>query len=237
MTEEVGATFGWGMFNCDLAARMLGEAAAQTYAVTGEVIPSDVPGALSMGVRQPAGVVVGMAPWNAPVILSTRSRGDAAGLRQHRRAEGLGEVPAHARRRRARDRRRRAPGGRDQLRRPFRRRRPGGRRRADRPSRGAAGELHGLHARGPDRRRQVRRAAQALPARARRQGAPGRAGRRRPRRGRRRGELRRVHELRPDLHVDGADRRRPRPSPASSGRSSPRGRRSWCAAIRATRAR
>ena len=73
MTEEVGGTFGWGMFNCDLAARMLREAAAQTYSVTGEVIPSDVPGALSMGVRQPAGVVVGMAPWNAPVILSTRA--------------------------------------------------------------------------------------------------------------------------------------------------------------------
>ena len=73
MTEEVGGTFGWGMFNCDLASRMLREAAAQTYAVTGEVIPSDVPGALSMGVRQPVGVVVGMAPWNAPVILSTRA--------------------------------------------------------------------------------------------------------------------------------------------------------------------
>jgi acyl-CoA reductase-like NAD-dependent aldehyde dehydrogenase len=73
MTEEVGGTFGWGMFNCDLAARMLREAAAQTYAVTGEVIPSDVPGNLAMGVRQPAGVVVGMAPWNAPVILATRA--------------------------------------------------------------------------------------------------------------------------------------------------------------------
>jgi benzaldehyde dehydrogenase (NAD) len=73
MTEEVGGTFGWGMFNCDLASRMLREAAAQTYSVTGEVIPSDVPGALSMGVRQPAGVVVGMAPWNAPVILATRA--------------------------------------------------------------------------------------------------------------------------------------------------------------------
>src|SRR5919202_5381540 len=73
MTEEVGGTFGWGMFNCDLASRMLREAAAQTYAVTGEVIPSDVPGALAMGVRQPAGVVVGMAPWNAPVILATRA--------------------------------------------------------------------------------------------------------------------------------------------------------------------
>jgi acyl-CoA reductase-like NAD-dependent aldehyde dehydrogenase len=73
MTEEVGGTFGWGMFNCDLASRMLREAAAQTYAVTGEVIPSDVPGSLAMGVRQPAGVVVGMAPWNAPVILATRA--------------------------------------------------------------------------------------------------------------------------------------------------------------------
>ncbi|MDQ4025900.1 MAG: aldehyde dehydrogenase [Actinomycetota bacterium] len=73
MTEEVGGTFGWGMFNCDLASRMLREAAAQAYSVVGEVIPSDVPGALAMGVRQPAGVVVGMAPWNAPVILSTRA--------------------------------------------------------------------------------------------------------------------------------------------------------------------
>jgi acyl-CoA reductase-like NAD-dependent aldehyde dehydrogenase len=73
MTEEVGGTFGWGMFNCGLASNMLREAAAQAYAVVGEVIPSDVPGALSMGVRVPAGVVVGMAPWNAPVILSTRA--------------------------------------------------------------------------------------------------------------------------------------------------------------------
>ena len=73
MTEETGGTFGWGMFNCQLAAGMLGEAAAQTTAVRGEVIPSDVPGLLAMGVRQPAGVVVGIAPWNAPVILGTRA--------------------------------------------------------------------------------------------------------------------------------------------------------------------
>ena len=73
MTEEVGGTFGWGMFNCDLASRMLREAAAQAYSVVGEVIPSDVPGSLALGVRQPAGVVVGMAPWNAPVILGTRA--------------------------------------------------------------------------------------------------------------------------------------------------------------------
>src|SRR5215211_5458714 len=73
MTRETGATFGWGMFNCTLAAGMLTEAAAQTTAMRGEVIPSDVPGLIAMGVRQPAGVVVGIAPWNAPIILATRA--------------------------------------------------------------------------------------------------------------------------------------------------------------------
>jgi vanillin dehydrogenase len=73
VTAETGGTFGWGMFNCSLAAGMLGEAAAQTTAVTGEIIPSDVPGLTAMAVRRPAGVVVGIAPWNAPVILGTRA--------------------------------------------------------------------------------------------------------------------------------------------------------------------
>jgi vanillin dehydrogenase len=72
-TQETGSTFGFGMFNVKLATEMLEQAAAQAYAVTGEVIPSDVPGLLAMGVRQPAGVVVGIAPWNAPVILGTRA--------------------------------------------------------------------------------------------------------------------------------------------------------------------
>ena len=73
VTEETGGTFGWGMFNVGLAAGMLREAAAQAYGGVGEVIPSDVPGLLAMGVRQPVGVIVGMAPWNAPVILGTRA--------------------------------------------------------------------------------------------------------------------------------------------------------------------
>ena len=73
MIEETGGIFGWGMFNCMLASGMLREAAAQTYGTLGEVIPSDVPGKLAMAVRAPAGVVVGIAPWNAPVILSTRA--------------------------------------------------------------------------------------------------------------------------------------------------------------------
>ena len=73
VTEETGGVFGWGMFNVDLAAGMMREAAAQAYGAVGEVIPSDVPGKLAMGVRAPAGVVVAIAPWNAPVILAPRA--------------------------------------------------------------------------------------------------------------------------------------------------------------------
>ena len=73
MTEECGAVFGWGMFNCDLAAGMLRAAAAQAGLPGTDDIPSQVPGLKAMGVRQPVGVVVGIAPWNAPVILATRA--------------------------------------------------------------------------------------------------------------------------------------------------------------------
>ena len=70
---------------------------------------------------------------------------DAAGLRQHGRAEGVRAVPAHARGDRARARRRRAAGRRDQPDHPRARRRAGRGRRADRPPGGAARELHRLH--------------------------------------------------------------------------------------------
>ena len=73
MAAETGATAMWAGFNVMLAAGMIREAASLTTQVTGEVIPSDVPGSLAMGVRQPAGVVLGIAPWNAPVILGVRA--------------------------------------------------------------------------------------------------------------------------------------------------------------------
>ncbi|ESR26195.1 putative VANILLIN dehydrogenase oxidoreductase protein [Lutibaculum baratangense AMV1] len=73
MMAETGATAPWGGFNTMLAANMLREAASMTTQITGEVIPSNVPGSMAMAIRQPAGVCVGIAPWNAPVILGTRS--------------------------------------------------------------------------------------------------------------------------------------------------------------------
>jgi benzaldehyde dehydrogenase (NAD) len=73
VAAETGATGMWAGFNVMLAAGMIREAASLTTQVAGEVIPSDVPGSLSMGVRQPAGVVLGIAPWNAPIILGVRA--------------------------------------------------------------------------------------------------------------------------------------------------------------------
>jgi acyl-CoA reductase-like NAD-dependent aldehyde dehydrogenase/ABC-type branched-subunit amino acid transport system ATPase component len=73
MTAEIGASAGWAGFNVHLAAGMLREAGAMTTQIGGEIIPSDVPGSLAMAIRQPVGVVVAIAPWNAPVILGVRS--------------------------------------------------------------------------------------------------------------------------------------------------------------------
>jgi len=70
---ETGQTFGWGMFNCIYTVGILREAAAQAYAMVGEVIPTDLPDTTAMAVRQPVGVVVGIAPWNAPMILGMRA--------------------------------------------------------------------------------------------------------------------------------------------------------------------
>ena len=39
----------------------------------GEIIPSDTPGLLALAIRQPVGVILGIAPWNAPVILGVRA--------------------------------------------------------------------------------------------------------------------------------------------------------------------
>jgi acyl-CoA reductase-like NAD-dependent aldehyde dehydrogenase len=73
MMTEIGATEGWARFNLMLAANMVREAAALTTQVSGEVIPSDKPGCLAMALREPAGVVLGIAPWNAPIILGVRA--------------------------------------------------------------------------------------------------------------------------------------------------------------------
>ena len=73
MAAETGSSGIWAGFNVHLAADMFLEAASLTTQISGQVIPSNVPGSLAMAVRQPAGVVVGIAPWNAPIILAVRA--------------------------------------------------------------------------------------------------------------------------------------------------------------------
>ncbi len=73
MKDETGATQAWAGFNCMLAANMMREAASLTTLVAGETIPSDKPGCISLAMRVPVGVVLGIAPWNAPVILGVRA--------------------------------------------------------------------------------------------------------------------------------------------------------------------
>jgi len=73
MGEELRASEPWARFNVMLGAGMVREAAALTTQIGGEVIPSDKPGLLSLALREPAGVVLSIAPWNAPVILGCRA--------------------------------------------------------------------------------------------------------------------------------------------------------------------
>ena len=73
MMAETGTTAGFAMFNLGLAAGVVREAAALTTQIAGEVIPSDKPGCLAMALKEPVGVLLGIAPWNAPIILGVRA--------------------------------------------------------------------------------------------------------------------------------------------------------------------
>jgi acyl-CoA reductase-like NAD-dependent aldehyde dehydrogenase len=73
MMGEIGATAGWAMFNLALASGMVREAASLTTQIGGEVIPSDHDGTIAMALREPVGVILGIAPWNAPIILGVRA--------------------------------------------------------------------------------------------------------------------------------------------------------------------
>ncbi|MDH2435958.1 aldehyde dehydrogenase family protein [Pokkaliibacter sp. MBI-7] len=70
---ETGATTSWITFNVSTAATMIREAAALTTQISGQIIPMEKPGTLSMAIRKPVGVCLGIAPWNAAIILGVRA--------------------------------------------------------------------------------------------------------------------------------------------------------------------
>lgn len=71
--QETGSTAAWYGFNVQLSAQILREAAALCTHIQGNIIPSNQSDNLAMAIRQPCGVIVSMAPWNAPVILAMRA--------------------------------------------------------------------------------------------------------------------------------------------------------------------
>ncbi len=73
MAEEVGASQIWAQINAQGAANLIREAAALTTQMKGETIPTDKRGSLSMTLRQPAGTVLSIVPWNGPVVLGARA--------------------------------------------------------------------------------------------------------------------------------------------------------------------
>ncbi len=70
---ETGASAMWAALNVRAAAGLLREAAAITTQIQGDVLPSDTAGHLALALLRPAGVVLGIAPWNAPVTLGVRA--------------------------------------------------------------------------------------------------------------------------------------------------------------------
>ena len=84
-----GCTFGFGMFQMGFVPGLFRQAAALAYAPLGQVIPSDHPGTLALGIRRPVGVVGrDRALERGADPLGPLDRG-AARARQHRRAEAV----------------------------------------------------------------------------------------------------------------------------------------------------
>ena len=73
LAAETGCSFGFGMFQMGFVPGLFRQAAGIAYSPIGEILPSDMPGAMAMGLRRPVGVVGAIAPWNAALILSARS--------------------------------------------------------------------------------------------------------------------------------------------------------------------
>ncbi|WP_238367367.1 aldehyde dehydrogenase family protein [Mesobacterium pallidum] len=71
--EELGSTPDWIRFNVSIAVDVFNEAMKMPDAVTGWQEQSEKDGIASTLFREPVGVVLSIAPWNAPVTLAIRA--------------------------------------------------------------------------------------------------------------------------------------------------------------------
>jgi vanillin dehydrogenase len=72
LIEESGSTFGKAMFEVFYCIDLLRSAAGDARHIFGETLPHSMSGQLGMTVRQPLGVIAGIAPFNAPFLLALK---------------------------------------------------------------------------------------------------------------------------------------------------------------------
>src|SRR6185436_4036763 len=72
LIDEGGATFGKSQFEVSFTVNMLRASAGEARRIFGQTMPSDMPGLISLAIRRPLGVVAVIAPFNFPLILSTK---------------------------------------------------------------------------------------------------------------------------------------------------------------------
>jgi acyl-CoA reductase-like NAD-dependent aldehyde dehydrogenase len=72
LIEESGSTFGKSMFEIFYCIDLLRSAAGDARHIFGETLPLSMPGQIGMTLRQPLGVIAGIAPFNAPFLLAMK---------------------------------------------------------------------------------------------------------------------------------------------------------------------
>src|SRR6201996_5712907 len=72
LIDESGSTFGKSMFEVFYCIELLRSAAADARYIFGDTLPHSMSGQIGMTVRQPLGVIAGIAPFNAPFLLALK---------------------------------------------------------------------------------------------------------------------------------------------------------------------
>jgi acyl-CoA reductase-like NAD-dependent aldehyde dehydrogenase len=73
MSAETGATESWASFDTSLAPEILRDVAGRISSLSGSIPQTATEGVSALVLKEPYGVVLAIAPWNAPHILGVRS--------------------------------------------------------------------------------------------------------------------------------------------------------------------
>ncbi|KAF4624584.1 hypothetical protein G7Y89_g13587 [Cudoniella acicularis] len=73
MVGETGAASGWAAFDLGLSGEILRDVAGRISSITGSIPQTSKEGVSALVYKEPYGVILAIAPWNAPHILGIRS--------------------------------------------------------------------------------------------------------------------------------------------------------------------